>query len=232
MTNQLRMAIKQAFEYLDKKGTEIPFDIWLETIKTGVFKAGGDDVTAIGAKYHDAVTATLLTYLEGGNIPVPRNQFKRAMIEAFGDAADLAWVDGGSEPPLDEDTLAWFNARVEAELGYINLLFEEAKQLRKDEEFDPLVWASARADGYTASVREVYNNVRLRAGKDMMVSFEGTDGKKDPCDTCQSLKGSRHKISWFVKRNFVPPHGSGLDCAKGGKCKHFLRSDSGERMTV
>ena len=99
-----------------------------------------------------------------------------------------------------------------------------------------LVWLGraeatlARADGYTGTLREVYNQGKLRAMKDIMVTFEGEDGAKS-CDTCQELKGKRHRISWFVKRNFVPPHGSGLDCAKGGHCQHALYNDKGEAVT-
>jgi hypothetical protein len=190
----------------------------------------GSDLPSINAEYHDKITKALIDFLEGGNITSSRNAFKRAIVEAFGPAFDLGWVEGGGDLPTDSDANDWLNARVGAELGYVEMLYQQAKELRKEEGFDGFAWASARADGYTGTLREVYNQGKLRAMKDIMVTFEGEDGAKS-CDTCQELKGKRHRISWFVKRNFVPPHGSGLDCAKGGHCQHALYNDKGEAVT-
>ncbi len=231
MTN-LNNSVKAAFDYLNKHETDIPSDVWQAAVKARVFATkDAGDLASINATYHDKITSTLTGYFEGGSITGPRNSFKRAMVEAFGSAFDLGWVEGGGEMPPDADALKWFNARVDVEFGYIEMLFQEAKELRKEDGFDFFEWITARADGYTNTLRELYNAAFLRATKDRMVTFEGDDGDK-PCDTCQKLKGKRHKISWFVKRNLVPPHGIGLDCAKGGHCRHGLIDDKGIRVTI
>lgn len=229
---EVNSAVKAAFDYLDKQGEDIPTDVWQAAVKARVFAVKADgDLAGISATYNNEIVSSLTTYFEGGNVTTPRNQFKRAMVEAFGAAFDLGWADGGGEGVPDSDALAWFNARVDQEFGYIEMLFVEAKELRRDTEFDSFAWTTQRADGYTRTLREIYNAGFLRATKDQMVTFEGDDGEK-PCDTCKKLKGARHKISWFVKRNYIPPHGTGLDCAKGGHCRHYLVNDKGERMTV
>jgi hypothetical protein len=232
IADELKAPIVRAFDYLIRKGEEIPADVWSKSIRAGVFKAEeAGDLDAINARYHDVITAALLTYIEGGSITGPRNQFKKATVEAFGAAFDTGWLAGGGEGVPDRDALAWFNARVEVELGYVDMLFQQAKELQSEEEFAALEWVSEKADSYTNTLKEIYNNAKLRATTDIMVTFDGDDGV-EPCDTCQKLKGKRHKISWFVKRNYIPPHGSGLDCAKGGHCKHGLRKDDREWITI
>lgn len=222
--------IKQAFDYLRKTKTDIPLDIFLKGVKIGAIKAGGD-LSSIGAQYNDAIIQAIVNYFDGGSIAASRNAFKRAATEAFGGAVDLGWTDGGNKPPLNNDVLSWFNARLNAEFGYIEMLFEQMKQLKKEKDFDYFQYATERAAGYTGTLREVYNYARLNAMKDIMVTFAGDDGAES-CDDCQKYKGKRHRISWFIARDAVPPYGSGLQCHRGGKCQHGLMNDAGEWVTV
>lgn len=189
------------------------------------------DFTAISQTYHDTITRLLIAFFEGGNLVSARNSFKTAMSTAFVDAFETGWIDGGSELPADEAANDWLVSRQDAEFGNISMLFENAKALRKEEDFDYFSWITQRADGYTRTLKEVYNNAMLRAMKDQIVTFTGDDGAES-CDTCQKLKGKRHKISWFIARDYVPPYGSSLECHMGGRCQHGLMNDKGEWVTV
>lgn len=227
----MTQALRRAFDYLRKVNADIPLDIYLKGLQVGVIKAAGD-LAPINSTYHDAITQALVGYFEnGGSVSSPKSAFKRAATEAMGGAVDLGWTDGGNAPPIDEDVLSWFNARLNQEYGYIDMLFEEAKQLRKESDFDYFTWATARADGYTNSLKEVYNYARLNSMRDIMVTFDGDDGAES-CVDCQKYKGQRHRISWFISRNAVPPFGSGLECHRGGKCQHGLIDDKGKWVTV
>lgn len=226
----LAPALSRAFDYLSTQGVEVPNEIWVKTLQNGVLKAAGD-LSAITAAYDTAITKALSSYLDGGALPSSKNAFKRATVEAFGGAFDLGTVDGGGTIPADPDALAWFNARMEAEFGYIDLLFQSTKDIRKDKDADADTWLQERVQGYVNTLGEIYNNAKLRAMTDIMVTFDGEDGA-EPCESCKGLKGKRHKISWFVKRDYVPPHGSGLNCSKGGKCQHYLKDDKGNRVTI
>lgn len=227
----LNASITTAFKYLSTQ-MDIPSDVWKSAVKARVFvKADSGDLSSISAVYHDAITASLTTYMEGGSVTAPRNAFKQAMVEAFGAAFDMGWQDGGGEPPPDADALTWFNARVDEEFSHIESLFVQAKELRKEEEFDFFSWVTERADGYSRTLKEIYNTAKLMAMKDQMVTFDGDDGAES-CPDCQKLKGKRHKISWFVNRNYVPPFGSGLECHPGRRCQHGLMNDKGEWITV
>lgn len=231
MTEELKSAIRKTYHHLVSNDVFVPLKISLTARRLGVIKAGAGDLSEINRTYHDKITAALTTYFEGGSITAPRNQMKQAASMAFLDAFELGWQDGGGELPLDQDALDWLDARLNQEFGYIDLLFEQAKQLRNEPDFDFFTWITARADGYTNTLKEIYNNARLRAMPNQMVTFAGDDGAES-CDTCQMLKGKRHRISWFVKNDYVPPFGSNLDCAKGGHCQHGLMNDAGDWITI
>lgn len=228
--SSLKLALQQAIEYSQAQKIKIPADLYLRAFKVGAVKASAS-IDEASAEYHDRITEALTTFFEGGSITAPKNEFKRAMVDAFGEVFNQGWVDGGNQLPVEGEALDWFEARVNAEFGFIDMLFEEAKQLRKEEGFDFFAWVTARADGYTRTLREVYNQAKLRVSKDIMVSFLGDDGAES-CDDCQKYKGQRHKISWFVKRNAVPPFGVGLECHRGGRCQHGLFDDKGNQVTV
>lgn len=228
--NELNQPITKAFSYLSRQGVDVPFDIWSKAIQSGVFKAGSGELASVNKIYHDAITKALIEYFEGGSVASGRNQFKRAMVQAFGDAFDLGYVHGGGVLPFTGDALEWFNARTEQELSYIDALYLQVREMRRAGDWD-LVYISERADGYVNTLREIYNAARLFPVRNVYATFDGDDGAES-CDSCQRLKGKRHKVSWFINRNYVPPRGSGLDCSKGGKCEHFLRSDTGMELTI
>lgn len=232
MTEDLHVTITEAFAYLTTTSTEIPPDLLirarLEGIKVG---AVAGDLSEVNSVYHDNITSALTSFFEGGSVTTPKNKMKQAARMAFLDAFELGWKDGGADLPLDEDALAWLDARLSQELGYIDMLFQEAKELRKEEGFDFFTWITARADGYTNTLKEIYNNARMRAMPNQMVTFDGDDGAES-CPDCQKLKGKRHKISWFVSRNYVPPFGTGLECHRGGHCQHGLKDDKGNWITI
>lgn len=234
MSDELRASITAAFQYLDGAGFPIPPDVVMSARMKGIVWKAAGDLTAINKRYHDIITKELLAYFNGGIVTGPRNHFRVATTEAFYDVFYLGWADGGQSFPVSPDALEWLQARLSQEFGYIDMLFQEAKELRKDKEFDYFSWITFHADNYTRTLREIYNAARLRAVmavKDIMVTFGGTDGEK-PCKTCQKLKGQRHKISWFVKRNYIPPHGSGLECHAGRYCQHVLIDDNGKEITT
>lgn len=232
-------AIHKALDFLTDNSIPLPSDLHLQLESKGLLHPKRDgtkqaeSIDEANKEYHDAITESLTGYFEnGGNVSSYKNEFKRAVLNAFQDTYDLGWSDGGQELPIDDDDAnSWLEARINQEFGFIDSLFQEAKELRKDTDFDYFEWITSKADGYVGTLREVYNQAKLRASDDMMVTFDGDDGGES-CETCTSLKGVRHKISWFVKRNYVPPYGIGLQCARGGHCMHYLENDNGEQVTI
>jgi hypothetical protein len=195
-----------------------------------VFKAAGD-LGSINAVYHDTITESLITYLEGGSPAGPRNRFKKGMVEAFGSAFDAGWQDGGGDMPPDGDALDWLNARVEQELGYIDQLFVQAKALRNQEGADFFQWASDRADGYTGTVSSIYNAGRMLAMGNQLLTWH-LGQTEQHCETCQSLDGTKHRASWYIAHDYIPRKpGAAMDC-KGYNCDCSLTDRKGETISV
>lgn len=228
--------VAEAIQYADDNGIEVPADVRIRARRAGALKAG-KTLPEISAQYTNAIIEAIVTYFEGGSVTSPRNAFRRAMVDAFGAAFDLGWVDGGGEMPPDEAALEWFNPRVEQEFGYIEGLFANIKQLKKEDGFDYFAWATQRAAGYVRTITDIYNMGKLFASGNKMLTFDGEDGRPDNiCQsiggTCVQLKGKRHRASWWISHDLVPYRGNkNYDCG-AWECRHYLRDDKGNRFTA
>lgn len=222
-------AVKGALDYLTRSGVDVPADIWQRVLKARVFKAEGG-IPVINADYHNRITEALISYLEGsGSVTAPRNAFKRAMVEAFGAAFDLGWHTGGGELPAEPDAQDWLAARVDAEMGYIDQVLQNAKELRA-EGGDYFEWVTSRADGFTASVPSVYNYAKMAAAGNQMLEWRY--GDTDHCDTCASLNGQKHRAKWYIARDYIPRKpGAAMTCG-GYRCMCSLLTKDGEEFTL
>lgn len=219
----------EAIRYADANEIEIPLDIRARAVHVGAIKA--ENLAAVNAQYNNAIVESLTTYFEGGNVTSPRNAFRRAMVEAFGSAFDLGWVDGGQAMPPDAEALEWFNARVDQELGYIDGLFANVKKLRKEEDFDFFSWVTQRAESYVKSLAGVYNAGKMFAQGSKMLTWR-LGQTEQHCSTCASLNGKKHRASWYVARNYIPRQaGAALDCG-GYNCDCRLEDDKGNEVTI
>ena len=157
-----------------------------------------------------------------------KNAMKRAMVEAFGGATDLGYEEVGGEPPLDDDTLAWLNAQVDQESGFIDDLFAK---LKKSDGLDPIDEAFARADGYTKTLDAIYAEAKMRGDKNKILEWELGETEKH-CSTCSNLNGQKHKASWYISRNYIPKKpNADMEC-KGYNCDCRLKDKNGNEVTI
>jgi hypothetical protein len=199
-----------------------------DAIKAGYIEGG---VPEINARYNKEIVAAMTTYFEGGASTAPRNSFRAAMTEAFNSAMDTGWVDGGQALPLDEDAAAWLDARLSSELAYIDDLFVQIKNLRKEDNFDFFKWVTAKADRYTSTAISVYNAAVLLAKKNQMLTWNLGQTEKH-CDTCLSLDGNAHRASWYISHDYIPRKpGAAMDC-NGYNCDCRLTDSKGEEVTI
>ncbi len=233
-------ALRKALLYCLEKDIAIPLDLAValadQDIKIRAIKSVGD-MGAISASYHDAITQAIIDYFTGDRRPQDaKGDFREACSSAFVDGFETGWVDGGSELPTDEDAGAWLAGRQDQEFGFISQLFVDMKELKKEEGFDYFSFATSRADGYVATLQSVYNEGKLRAAGNKMLTFTGTDGSADHiCQsiggTCVQLMGQRHRAAWWVSHDLVPhPANGNYDCG-GWNCQHYLEDDEGNRFT-
>ncbi len=235
MSLDLRTSLRNAESFLRERRFKIPVELSVKMRRTGVFprpavKQGGYD--AIRATYWAAIYDAVYNYLSSDQRSTSfKSDMKQALVQAFTSTADAGYTDGGGELPMDEETSAWLTDQQGAELANVDTLFQSLKLLRDEPDTDALTEAFARADGYCNTLDWLYNQARLYGLKNEMLTFTGNDGKES-CDTCQSLKGQRHRASWYIAHDVVPPSGDGLDCAAGGHCMHHLEDDQGNQITI
>lgn len=175
-------------------------------------------------------------YTDGARPDRFRNAFKRTIQEAFYPAFEMGLKDGGGVDRAEGADLEWINAKADAERGYVDLLFQKLKELKslaKEEGLSVLEGeANRRADGYARTLDAVYSEGKARGAGNKMLTFGGEDGEES-CNTCQRLKGQRHRASWWIKRGLIPgqPGNSNYDCG-GYQCQHYLFDDKGNVFNV
>ena len=193
-------------------------------------KAALGTYTQVRDAYYQEIFVSIYDYLDGdGSIATFKNAMKRAMVNAFTPAAENGWQDGGVELPMSDEVNVWLTAALDAELGHIDLLFQNLKELRKSEDVNKTETAQARADGYTQTLDFVYNHAKIAAAGNGMLTFAGDDGKES-CTDCKKYKGKRHKASWWIEHDAIPPN-RGFEC-HGYNCQHTLVDDKGTVWTL
>ena len=222
-------ALVTALSYLEENNIEVSADLRLRVRRLTV-KAEGD-LGGISATYHDAITGALIRYFEGSTVTGPRNQFRQGVTESFYDAFYLGWSDGGGTFPISQDALDWLTTRVNEEFGHVDGLFQNAKELRKEDGFDFFSWINDRADAYSQTLRSIYNAGVMLAKRGMMLTWQ-LGNTKTHCPTCQKLNGQKHRGSWYVSRNYIPGlPGAAMQCG-GYNCDCKLITDKGEVVTL
>lgn len=199
------------------------------------------DYAPIRDEYRNEVWAAIQEYLytEGTKVTRFQNAMKRAAMRYFSEAFAQGIADGGGADYMtdpDPDDVAWLASRQRAEEGYITQLFQSLKDLKAGAVDDPTILegeADRRADGYTKTLDAIYTEGKLRAKKNIMLTFDGTDGQES-CPECQRYKGKSHRAKWWIAKDIKPgsPGCQGLSC-HGYNCKHFLwNSKTGEIYTI
>ena len=189
------------------------------------------DYAPIRQSYYWEVWGLISEYLaeDGARITRFRNGMKRSIAYHFGQAAAQGWADGGGgdwQRDADADSREWESNRIYEEFGYVDELFRQLRELKKEGEDAIAGEAERRAEGYARTLDGIYAEAKIRAAGNKMLTFDGFDGQES-CNTCQRLKGSRHRASWWIRRGLVPHQGNrNFECG-GWNCQHYLYDDQG-----
>lgn len=243
-------AINIAIKYLKDRGVKIPADVLgivpLSILTSDDKKQIADSIknkTILSRAYKQATSyepirqemwAAVYDAVDGflssnGQVRTYKDVLVTAISKAYIETADIAFVDGGGSLPLDEDTASFARSLLDAQLGYVDSLFETLKQLRKEEDVDAIHEAFSRANGYANSLDAFYNSIKTMGAGNKMLTFTGDDGKES-CSDCQKYKGQRHRASWWVSHDAVPPNRN-FECG-GYNCEHLLVDDNGQEFTI
>ena len=180
------------------------------------------------ASVYDAVEQFLL-HAADVSITGFKNSMYNAMNSAFQTGAELGYVDGGGEVPLDKETQAWLDGEITAEKSNIDSLFSGLRE--NWESKDAINEAFARADGYASKLDSIYSQAMINGANNPLLQWvEGDTEKK--CATCLSLDGKWHRAQWYIDNNYIPgmPYAS-MDCG-GHNCKCKLVDKDGKEYTL
>ena len=198
-------------------------------------KASGD-YTSIRAEMSGEIHDAIYDYLTGtGYITIYKALMAAAISKAYVETADIGYQDAGAELPLDTETAAWARAELDAQLSFVDGLFENLRELRKGDlsaqaGVNATAEALGRANGYANSLDAFYSGALMRGSKNITLEFGGSDGKES-CDDCKRMKGKHHKISYILDNNLIPAPGNDKYQCQGYNCEHYwFNPKTGERF--
>lgn len=145
----------------------------------------------------------------------------RGAISRYGKTAYQDGLeDGGVDAELDDD-----DTRIIADIAVHDTQFvsDLANEIYSDDGMR--MTPETRAPLWTTTLMEFYYAGLQSADANGMYTFTGDDGKES-CDTCKSLKGTSHRMKWWVDNELRPGVDSeNFDC-KAFNCQHTLEKRS------
>ena len=222
--------IKDAINYLKGRGFKVPSSVLILVHRRELKQMG--DYSSIRDELWTVIFDAIEGYLSGsGYITGPKARVATAISKAYIDTMDVAYEDGGGSLPIDSDTASWARGELQAQLGYVDSLFETLKALRKEGDYDTTDEAESHADKYSSALDGFYNGVKLLGAGNVMLTWNIGSAEKH-CKDCLKLDGQRHKASWWSSRGYTPRRpGSNTECG-GYNCDCSLSDDNGEEFTI
>lgn len=144
----------------------------------------------------------------------------RGAITRYG---KLAYIDGLNDGGVEGDELDEDDTRLIADFNvwdsvYVTDLVDE---IYSEEGMSGT--PETRAPKWISTLNRYYYGGIESADKNGMYEFTGDDGKEN-CNTCASLKGTKHRMKWWVDHELRPgiDHDN-FDCGSWpGSCEHYL----------
>ena len=171
----------------------------------------------------------LIQELLRGGRRLSKADFRRDMKKLVKDWAkqvfEVGWEEGGGDvADVESDDLALLEGFVSEQQGFVNEFSDWLTDKESDLDAVPdrvALWASSMAN--------LGQQAKARAMGDPVGEWEY--GDTEHCDTCLELNGQRHRVSWYVKRDYNPrTPGAAMDCG-GYRCQCQVKHvKTGERL--
>jgi predicted RNase H-like HicB family nuclease len=195
----------------------------------------GQSFEDIKAEYKETLQGAMEDYLRSGKpITSFRNEFRRAVNDAFTLTFYAGWADAGASGPITDAAQSWLNGRISQEIQFADTLFSELPALRNSTEIPmsaKLEATEQHATAYANTLTGVYAYGKMMGEpeRDAIWRLGKTEAH---CNTCSTLNGQKHPISWFIDHGYIPqePGSSTLDCG-GWNCDCSLNDPkTGEQL--
>ncbi|MCC6192045.1 MAG: hypothetical protein IT318_23700 [Anaerolineales bacterium] len=200
----------------------------------GVAELQGD-YAAVRADYRERIAGAVLRYLvqDGARATAFKTDAGQAVLEAFPVAFGTGYLAGSGSGEIDPADDRWLTARINAEIDHVAALFLGLREIKAEQlpPADLVAESERRADGYARTLDAVHQEGFARGQKNRMATWR-LGPTEQHCGTCAALNGQRHRVSWYLARNYIPGKpGSSTDCG-GWKCGCRWETDDGEVFAV
>jgi len=228
--------VKETIEWLSNRGYTIPNSLRAKSIRFKLMNSReikqADDYMPVRNELWSTIYENVYDYLTSDNtVRTYQNAVKQSIVESYSSTGDIAYQDGGGDLPVDEDTSSAITSEMNAQINYVDGLFQTLKQLKKDGEYDANSEATDTADRWSSALDGFYNTIKLSGAGNKMLTWNLGD-TENHCGDCSSLDGQRHRASWFLGKGYTPRKpGSNTECG-GYHCDCSLTDDDGEEFTI
>lgn len=199
-------------------------------------KAAAEGIDAMVQGYVDDLTKNFLDVLDGGMSVPAAVRGHHLFVTTLADRAYDAGMEEGGADPDDKDDAdeAAVNDWTSTQEGAIGGLWDDVKQLRKDKpDLDKDEYAARqltindRLGQWGESLRNLYSLAKAMAQKNKSGTWK-LGATEQHCGTCAELDGQTHRLSWYLKKGYIPQqNGSAtLECG-GWHCDCTIEAEDG-----
>jgi 2'-5' RNA ligase len=177
------------------------------------------DVQATRLQFEDAFDTAIKAALDGH---MNRRQWgiemRRIVLRGINAAYRDGLKAGGVDDEPDQAEQEKITELMDNQREYINNL---AARMFKDEAVTPEMAEQKAQMWWGSSIYPAYFEGFESAAKNQMMEMTGDDGE-DSCHTCQTLKGQRHRLKDWTRKQLIPQvHGENYIC-NGFNCHHTI----------
>jgi HK97 family phage portal protein len=182
------------------------------------------DVQATRIQFEDAFDTAIKAALNGH---MNRRQWGIEMRRIVLRGINAAYRDGLKAGGVDDEPDQAEQEKItELNLNQREYINNLSARLFKDEAVTPEMAEQRAQMWWGNSIQPAYYAGFESAAKNQMVEFVGDDGKES-CPDCQRLKGQRHRLKDWTRKNMVPQQdGESYECG-GWQCQHYLAAIEG-----
>jgi hypothetical protein len=184
-----------------------------------------NDVKAIGAVETDFKLRfnSVVKEVRDGNVTDRRRagDILRQIIRTFSYRAyEEGLREGGVFEPPTEDERAEIEAFIKDQSQYVSGLTDV---LIKQDGITDDQFKQKAGQWFGKSIKPMYTAGMVSANANQMMEFVGDDGLES-CSTCTRLKGQRHRLKDWQRKELVPQENTeNYECG-GWECQHYLEA--------
>lgn len=212
------------FAGLRKRLTEALKD--LEFLLNPAGATTSKSINEVVRDYDDALTRFVFDVLNGNMSKRDMAQAHKALVRKLGpDVYFEGMREAGIDEPekeadeVDDEAIEnWLDEQVSRVDGFADWLSiqDNTESVRRE--------AVRRIDLWIQALSTFGAQGRASAQRNALCEWEWDELIEEHCVTCERLNGTRHRLSWFLKRNYIPQKpGAGMKCG-GFRCGCKLRN--------